>query len=370
MSGSTHLQFQDRALAGVAEKVCAGERLGELDGLALMTSRDIHALGVLADTVRRRLHGSAAYYNVNRHINYTNLCALRCRFCSFYRTPGSPGGYELSIDEMADIAASAGRAGATEVHITGGLHPAWRIDHYERMLAGIRQAAPSLHIKAFTAVEIAHFARLSQISPEEVLRRLMAAGLNSMPGGGAEIFDDRVHDEAFAHKIGQRDWFDIHRTAHRLGLKTNATMLYGHVETPLERVRHLLKLRELQDETAGLQCIVPLSFVPAGSALSHLPGPTGLDDLRTLAVARLMLDNIPHIKSFWVMQGIKLSQIALDWGADDIDGTVVWYDITKAGSTAGPATHQEMSVDRIRRIILESGHTPIERDSLYRRVSG
>jgi len=362
-------RLTDPALAVVAEKVHAGRRLDQADGVAMLATRDIHGLGELADLVCRRRHEGKVYYNVNRHINYTNVCVSGCAFCSFHRRPGADGAYELSPEEMAEIARQAADAGATELHITGGLHPSWRIDRYERMLQAVGAAAPRLHLKAFTAVEIAHVAALSGSTAERVLRRLIDAGLASLPGGGAEIFSDRLHRETFPGKIGPAEWLDVHRTAHRLGLPTNATMLYGHVETHAERVAHLLALRELADETGGFQCVVPLSFIPAGTQLARdhdLHGTTGLDDLRTLATARLLLDNIPHVKSFWVMHGVKLAQAALDWGVDDIDGTVVFYDITKPRPGA---TAQEMTIPGLRRLIAETGRTPTERDSLYRPVT-
>jgi aminodeoxyfutalosine synthase len=240
------------------------------------------------------------------------------------------------------------------------------------MLRGIRHAAPGLHIKAFTAIEIIHFSRISRQSIREVLIALKEAGLGSLPGGGAEIFDDRVHDEVFKGKVRADKWFEVHRTAHSLGIYSNATMLYGHVETPEERINHFLALRDLQAQSlvsspAHFNCCIPLSFIPENSELGHLPGPTGLTDLKTLAIARLMLDNIPHIKAFWIMQGVGLSQLALDYGCDDLDGTVVWYDITKREGDPG-TTHQELHVQDIRRLIREAGKTPIERDTLYREV--
>lgn len=356
---------RDPALAAIGRKLAAGERLDEADGVAMLATRDLHGLGALADGVRRRLHGAVAWYNVNRHINYTNVCVLRCKFCGFCRRPGEEGAYELPNERIAEIAREAAERGATEVHVTGGLHPRWGIEHYEEMVRGIRTAAPGVHVKAFTAIEIAHVARVSGITAEEALLRLVAAGVNSLPGGGAEIFDPFVRNEAYSRKFGEETWFAVHEFAHvRAHLRSNATILYGHVETPAHRVRHLLKLRALQDRTGGFQCVVPLSFQPAGE-LADLPGPTGLDDLRMIAAARLLLDNIPHIKSFWVMHGIRLAQLALDFGADDLDGTVVWYDITKTGATG---THQEMTVGRLRRLIRESGHAPAERDSLYQPV--
>ena len=369
MSGSSNggIALQDPALRPVAEKVLAGQPLGLEDGVALYRSRDLHGIGRLADHVRRRLHGNKTYYNRNRHINYTNVCALSCKFCSFYRKRGEEGAYEMPVEQVIATARKAAESGATEVHIVGGLHPWLKFEYYLDMLRGIRRECPELHIKAFTAIEIVHFSRVARLSVRDVLVALREAGLGSMPGGGAEIFDDRVHDEVFKGKVRADKWFDVHRTAHSLGIYTNATMLYGHVEMPEERIGHLIKLRELQAESlasaACFNCMIPLSFIPEHSELGHLPGPTGLTDLKTLAIARLMLDNIAHIKAFWIMQGIGLSQLALDWGCDDLDGTVVWYDITKR---EGDGTHQELHVDDIHRLIREAGKEPVERDTLYR----
>lgn len=387
----------DPALEPVREKVLAGERLSVEDGVALYRTRDIHGVGRLAHHVRTRLHGDRAYYNRNRHINYTNVCALSCKFCSFYRKRGEDGAYEMPVEQVVAAARKAADSGATEVHVVGGLHPWLKFDYYLDLLRGIRRECPQLHVKAFTAIEIVHFSRIARMSVRDVLLALKEAGLGSLPGGGAEIFDDRVHDAAFKGKVRADKWFDVHRTAHSIGLFSNATMLYGHVETVEERVGHLVKLRELQDESllrhegtearrheggssafprasvpdasvpAHFNCIIPLSFIPEHSELGHLPGPTGLTDLRTLAIARLMLDNFSHIKAFWIMQGVHLSQLALDWGCDDLDGTVVWYDITKREGGAGN-THQELHVADIKRLIRESGKTPVERDTLYREV--
>lgn len=399
------------SLPAVAEKIRSHRRLDALEGLFLYESADLHTLGELANLVRERLHGRKTYYNINRHINYTNYCVLRCSFCSFCRSKRrskrgqkpllhpcsndhesgamdeSRGeaqpemasdpfldGYELSNSEIANMAREASDRGATEVHIVGGLHPEWPLEHYIEMCRRIRDACPRLHIKAFTAVEIVHFARMSRPrrTVREVLSLLRDAGLDSLPGGGAEIFDQRVHAETFKSKIGEEDWFDVHRTAHEMGIFSNATMLYGHVETPAERIAHLVKLRDHQDASlagrpAHFNCIVPLSFIPAGSRLAHLPGPTGLTDLRTLAVTRLMLDNVPHVKAFWVMTSPKLAQMSLNWGVDDIDGTVIHYEITRR---FGPGNrHQELTVDELKRLIIEAGGTPIERDTLYREVS-
>jgi aminodeoxyfutalosine synthase len=366
---TAELPVSDPALAPIARAVLAGRDLSQADGVALYASRDIHGIGRMADFVRRRLHGTDAYYNRNRHINYTNVCALSCKFCSFYRKRGEEGAYEMPVDQVVATAQKAAAAGATEVHIVGGLHPWLKFDYYLDMLSGIRRACPQLHIKAFTAVEIIHLGRISRQSIPQTLAALRDAGLGSLPGGGAEIFDDRVHDSVFKGKVRADSWFSVHRAAHELGIPSNATMLYGHVETPAERVAHFIKLRQLQEESQSLparfNCVIPLSFIPEGSELGDLPGPTGLTDLKTLAIARLMIGNIPHIKAFWIMQSVGLSQLALSYGCDDLDGTVVWYDITKR---AGEGVHQELHVADIRRLIREAGFTPIERDTLYRPV--
>jgi aminodeoxyfutalosine synthase len=394
----------DPALRPIADKVFAREPLSKDDGLALYASRDLHAVGRLAHHVRTALHGDRVYYNRNRHINYTNVCALSCKFCSFYRKRGEEGAYEMPVDQVVATAVKAQQSGATEVHIVGGLHPWLKFDYYLDMLKGVRAAAPDLHIKAFTAIEIIHFSRIARMTVREVLIALREAGLGSLPGGGAEIFDDRVHDEVFKGKVRADKWFEVHRTAHSLGIYSNATMLYGHVETPAERIGHFLALRELQEESlaamesdeatkarsdegagsresspfvapslrrsvarAAFNCCIPLSFIPEKSELGHLPGPTGLTDLKTLAIARLMLHNIAHVKAFWIMQGVGLSQVALDYGCDDLDGTVVWYDITKREGHTG-TTHQELHLHDIRRLIREAGKTPVERDTLYNEV--
>ncbi|MBU0640716.1 MAG: aminofutalosine synthase MqnE [Planctomycetes bacterium] len=372
------VQASDPAIKPICAKVLASERLSRADARALYHTRDIFTLGELANQARTSRHGRKAFYNINRHINYTNFCVLRCKFCSFYRpyprrAERAADGYELALDEIVQTAADACKQGATEVHIVGGLHPKLPFSYYTDMCRAIKQSCPKLHIKAFTAIEIVHFTRISKprLSIAEVLLALCEAGLDSLPGGGAEIFDDRVHDETFQSKVGEQHWFDVHRVAHELGIPSNATMLYGHIETADERITHLIKLREHQDDSlaqrkAAFQCCVPLAFIPEGSALAHLPGPTGIDDLRTLAVTRLMLDNFPHIKAFWPMLSPKLSQVALNWGIDDFDGTVVYYDITKREGRG--TNRQELSVDQIRNLIREAGCIPVERDTLYREV--
>ncbi|MEM8737436.1 MAG: aminofutalosine synthase MqnE [Planctomycetota bacterium] len=363
----------------IAQKVYAAQRLSAEDGMTLLRTRDLHTVGALANYVRRVKHGDVAYYNVNRHMNYSNLCILSCKFCEFHRKPGQDGAYEYSLDDIRKQAETARDSGATEMHIVGGLHPKLPFNYYTDMLAAIRDAAPQVHIKAFTAVEIVHLARISKRAVRKdfagavhsVLKDLIAAGLSSLPGGGAEVFDDRVHDEAFRGKIRSDEWLTVHRTAHELGLMTNATMLYGHVESLEDRIHHLCMLRDEQDHAlqndlrGRFQTIIPLPFFPDGSELEHLPGPSGLDNLRMIAVARLMLDNFDHVKAFWIMQTLPMAQVMLDHGADDIDGTVVWYDITKVG---GSDTHQEVTVSDLKRAIYEAGYRPVERDTLYRPV--
>lgn len=396
------INVTDPALLPTAGKVRSGEPLSHADGVTLYRSRDLHGIGRLANFVRESLHGDRTYYNRNRHINYTNVCALSCKFCSFYRKRGEEGAYEMPVEQVVATARKAYDGGATEVHVVGGLHPWLKFDYYLDLLRGITRECPGLHVKAFTAIEIVHLSRVAHLSVREVLNALRAAGLGSLPGGGAEIFDDRVHDEVFKGKVRADRWFDVHRTAHSLGIYSNATMLYGHVETVEERVEHLIKLRELQAESlqrhegtkaprhegvgeghsslrasvpdafvpAFFNCVIPLSFIPEHSELGHLPGPTGLTDLKTLAITRLMVHNIPHIKAFWIMQGIGLSQVALHWGCDDLDGTVVWYDITKREGGQGErgTTHQELHETDIRRLVREAGREPVERDTLYRPV--
>lgn len=405
----------DAGLDGLRAKIVRGERLSLTDGERLYSTPDIWGLCELADMARRRLHGEAAYYNINRHFNYSNVCALSCKFCEFYRKAGDEGAYTRDLDHAREEARQAIASGATEMHIVGGLHPTLPFSYYTDLLSALREAAPMLHLKAFTAVEIVHLARIAKVFKQDdrkagirwVLERLQEAGLGSLPGGGAEVFDDRVHDEAFKGKIRSDAWLDVHRVAHELGLNTNATILYGHIEDRQDRLVHMDMLRRAQDEAllrlgyepdetgaitltrrgvrvpmppsaslkpqaasptgnAGyFQTIIPLPFFPDGSELEHLPGPGGIENLRTLAVSRLMLDNFPHVKAFWIMQTLSMAQLMLQSGADDIDGTVVWYDITKVG---GSSTHQETTVWDLQRAIREAGFEPVERDTLYRRV--
>ena len=363
----------DSALKNIRQKVENQIRLSAEDGLTLLTTPDIWTVCELADMVKQRLHGDLVYYNINRHLNYTNLCALSCKFCAFYRKKGQDGAYEYSVEQIVEEAKKAADAGATEMHIVGGLHPWLPFSYYTDMLSAIREAAPKLHIKAFTAVEIVHLARISK-RPNDlraVMSDLKDAGLGSLPGGGAEVFDDRVHDEAFKGKIRSDKWIEVHEVAHELGIMSNATILYGHIESLQDRVHHLCMLREAQDKAIAdnlpgrFQTVIPLPFIPDDSELQHLPGPSGLENLKMLAVSRLMLDNFAHVKAFWIMQTLELSQLALHAGVDDLDGTVVWYDITHVG---GENTHQEIGVNELRTAARDAGQVPIERDTIYRRV--
>ncbi len=346
----------------IQEKIESGERLCASDGLALFESDDILETGRLANIVRERKNGDRAYYIVNRHINYSNICVNRCRFCAFSRSADEDGAYEMTMEEILHRADDAHRIGATEIHIVGGLHPELPFEFYLKMLREIRSRYPDIHLQAFTAVEIAHIAEVAGMSVEETLMVLRDAGLGSLPGGGAEVFSPRVRRELCPKKLPGEEWLNVMRTAHRLGIRSNATMLYGHIETPEEKIEHLIKLRELQDETGGFMSFIPLAFHPRNTDIPHHSGTTGIEDLKHLAIARLMLDNFDHIKAFWIMLGLKLSQVSLSFGVDDIDGTVVEERITHM---AGAETPEGVTEEDLRRLILEAGRTPVQRDTLY-----
>ncbi len=443
----------DPALESIAKKVHDGQRLSLDDGWTLYTTKDLWTVLELAKMIRDRMHPGVAYYNINRHLNYSNVCALACKFCEFARKKGDQGEYTRDLEYIKEEGRKAAASGATELHIVGGLNPYLPFEYYTDMLRTLTEVAPSVHLKAFTAVELVHLARIAKVYKKDdtksgvrwVLERLIDAGLGSLPGGGAEVFDDRVHREAFKTKIGAHEWLDVHLVAHELGLNTNCTMLYGHVDTRQERLRHMEILRRSQDQAlhrlgyagdadgyiaegvpesaeitapvitlsgegavlpspyvqgaplvdsyppAGLgdpkdmqvakptsmapredsrlggyyQTITPLPFFPDGSELEHLSGPAGVENLRTIAVSRLMLDNFPHVKAFWIMQSVSMAEVMLQAGADDLDGTVVWYDITKA---VGDGTHQETTASDLIKAINEAGYEAVERDTLYRRV--
>jgi aminodeoxyfutalosine synthase len=352
-------------LQAIRKKVESGVRLSFEDGLALEESNDLFALGEMANLVRERYNGNYAYYNVNTHINPTNVCVYTCDFCAFRADLNDPRGYVMDQAQIIERAGQARARGATELHIVGGLHHKLPFDYYVDVVRWIKDAYPEIHIKAYTGVEIEFFAKIARLSIEQVLRRLVDAGLGSLPGGGAEIFHPEVREQICGAKASTETWLEVHRTAHRLGLHSNATMLYGHIEKPRHRIDHLIRLRTLQDETGGFQTFIPLAFHPDNSRMDDIPKPSGVMDLKTMAISRLMLDNFPHIKAYWVMLGIKTAQVALAFGADDIDGTVVHE---KIYHEAGAETPQEVTVDEIRRLITEAGRVPIERDTLYHRV--
>lgn len=349
----------------IRQKVESRERLNFDDGLFLYESGDLFTLGELANLVRERWNKNYTYYNVNSHLNPTNVCIYRCVFCAFRADLKSAKGYLNSDQEIADRALEAQTRGATELHIVGGLHHEMPFDWYVNVVRIVHDAAPEIHIKAYTAVEINWFRQLTRLSYREILEILRDAGLGSLPGGGAEIFHSDVRDKICEHKADAAEWIEIHRTAHQLGLHSNATMLYGHIEGAQHRVDHLIRLRELQDETHGFQTFIPLAFHPENTKLSHLKKPSGLMDLKTMAISRLMLDNFPHIKAYWVMLGVKTAQIAQSFGSDDLDGTVVHE---KIYHDAGAQTPQELTIKELESLIREAGRIPIERDTLYRRV--
>jgi len=350
----------------ISQKVENNQRISSEEALVLFTSNDLLAIGKLAATVNDRKNGRNVFFNVNRHINPTNICVNRCAFCAFSRTTGQEGAYALTLDEIIQRAVAAEAEGATEVHIVGGLHPDLPFEFYTDMLQGLRKAAPSIHIKAFTAVEIDYFARISGLTTEEVFKLLMAAGLGSMPGGGAEILVEEVRNKICPEKISGQHWLEIIRLAHLAGLKTNATMLYGHVESFADRVAHMEMLRNLQDETGGFQAFIPLAFQPENSDLKlNIRGTSGLDDLKTLAISRIFLDNFVHIKAYWIMLGEKIAQVSLAFGVNDLDGTVVEE---KIGHDAGAASPQSLTKDGIIRLISKADKIPVERDTLYRPI--
>jgi len=352
-------------LQEIRDKVEAGQRLSFDDGLFLEQQADLFTLGELANLVRERENGNVAYYNVNEHLNPTNVCVYRCTFCAFRADLKSAKGYVMSDAEVLERAAEAERKGATELHIVGGLHHQLPYEWYLNVVRIIHRAYPRLHLKAYTAVEWDWFSQLTGRLTRDILAEFKEAGLGSLPGGGAEIFHPEVRDQICEHKADADAWVRIHREAHGLGLRSNATMLYGHIEEARHRIDHLCRLRALQDETGGFQTFIPLAFHPDNTRLAHLKKASILRDLRTMAVSRLMLDNFPHIKAYWVMLGIKTAQLALSFGADDIDGTVVHE---KIYHDAGSDSPQELSVAEIRRLIEEAGRVPVERDTLYHEV--
>jgi aminodeoxyfutalosine synthase len=353
------------ALSRIAEKVVARERLSLEDGVELFRTRDLIGLGRLANSVREREHGNVAYFNVNRYLNPTNLCWVDCALCAWAKKLSEPGGYEMGIEECVRHAHEGYSESVTEFHIVGGLHPTWPFEYYTGLLSALKREFPGVHLKAWTMVEIDWIARVGKRSLRDTILELKAAGLDSCPGGGAEIFERRVRDVICKNKISGERWLEVARACHELGVKTNATMLYGSVETVEDRVDHLDRLRRLQDETGGFSGFIPLAFHPENTPLAHLPETSGQTDLKVIAVSRLMLDNFPHIKAYWIQIGTKLAQVALHFGADDLVGTLVEETITHA---AGARTEIGMTRAAFEEMIRETGRDPFERDSLYRRV--
>jgi aminodeoxyfutalosine synthase len=353
-------------LADIREKVLAGTRLSFDDGLYLDQHADLFTLGELANTVRERKNGGVTYYNVNTHLNPTNVCVYRCKFCSFRADLKSPKGYVMTDEQIVGRAREATEKGCTELHVVGGLHHQLPYEWYLGIIRTIHREFPDLHLKAWTAVEWDWFERLTKRPTKELLAEMKEAGLGSLPGGGAEIFHPDIRSQICDYKADADQWLRVHREWHELGGKSNATMLYGHIEQPEHRIDHLVRLRELQDVTGGFQTFIPLAFHPENNPLGeNRPKPSGLMDLKVMAVSRLMLDNFPHVKAYWQMLGVKTAQVAQSFGADDIDGTVVHETIYHAAGSDSP---QELSVAQLRRLIAEAGRVPVERDTLYREV--
>ena len=361
----SELRLTDKRLEPIAAKVLAAERLSFDDGITLYRTPDLLGVGWLANHVREKRHGNLCYFNVNRHINPSNVCVAHCRLCAFGRDPSAPGAYTFALDEIYQRAEQGVREGATEFHMVGGLHPDLPFEYFLDLIRGLKQRCPGVHLKAFTMVEVGYFARIAKLSVKDTLTRMKEAGVDSLPGGGAEIFHPRVRKIICDHKVSGQMWLSIARTAHEIGLHSNATMLYGHVETEEERVDHLLKLRELQDITQGFVAFIPLAFHPDNTALAHLPKPTGYADLKNIAVARLLLDNFEHIKAYWIMLSPSMAQIALRFGANDLDGTVVEE---KIYHDAGARTAEFTPRAELERLIRAAGRVPVERDTLYRPV--
>ena len=358
-------QTDDPHLHPIAEKVLAQQRLSFDEGLRLYRSPDILAIGWLANHVRERLWGDTTFFNVNRHINPTNVCVAACRLCAFGRKKDAEGSYTMALEEAWQTATSGYSEAVTEFHIVGGLHPDLPFQYFLDLIAGLKQRFPQVHLKAFTMVEVAFLAKRAKLTIRETLEQLKTAGVDSLPGGGAEIFNERVRRVICDHKIDGEQWLDTARIAHEIGLKSNCTMLYGHVENDEDRVDHLLRLRDLQDQTHGFQTFIPLAFHPDNTPLQHLPKTTGMSDIKQIAIGRLMLDNIPHIKAYWQMLTPKIAQISLRFGADDLDGTVIEE---KIYHDAGATTPQGMRRHELERLICEAGRIPVERDTLYRPV--
>ena len=358
----TEIRFRDGALERVWERVLAGDRLDLDDGLSILESWDVPALGRMADHVTRAKHGDRVYFTLNRQLNPTNICVLDCAFCDFAARPrNDPKAYEMDWDEiLAHVTDDI-----TEIHIVGGLHHKWRYEHYVEIVRRIREKSPARTIMAWTAVEIDFFAKIGKRTIAHVLADMVEAGLDALPGGGAEVFSERVRDALFRHKIGEREWFAVHDTAHRMGIPTNCTLLYGHIETYEERVNHVLKLRDQQDRTGGFQAFIPLEY-QLGTTKLVARQASAIEDLRTIAMSRLVFDNIPHVKAYWVMLGEQTAELALNFGASDLDGTIGNEKIAHYALAQSEAGHTR---DHLLRMIRAAGKVPVERDALYREIA-
>jgi len=356
-------RLRHAGLVEIADKLASGERLSLADGVRLFETPDLLAVGWLANREREKRHGSRTYYNYNIRIEATNVCVATCLFCSFSRLrPGDPGSYTLSLEEAWEKLRRRAHQPLTEVHVVNGLHPDLPFDYYKELLRGFKRIRPEIHLKCFTAVEIAFFADLYGMSDAQVLRELMDAGLDSLPGGGAEVFAERVRRKICHDKADADRYLSIHRIAHGLGMRSNVTMLYGHIETFEERVDHMLRTRALQDETGGVQAFIPLAFHPDNNQMRKLPAPSAADSLRVHAVSRLVLDNVPHVKAFWIATGVEVAQTALWFGVDDLDGTV---QEEKIYHMAGSCTPESLTTADLQRLIRTAGRSPVERDTLY-----
>ena len=352
-------------LADVYEKVAAGQRLSREDGLRLYESRDLLTIGFLANLVRERLHGQKTYWVYNQHINYSNICTNVCRFCAFSRRPGEEGGFVLTLEEVADKVRDRLREPITEIHVVGGCHPDLSFSYYLDLVKAIKGLRPEVTVKAFTAVEVAHLAKNEGLAISEVLLALKEAGVEALPGGGAEVFSDRVRQLLCPEKLSSDGWLEVAKEAHQLGMRSNATLLYGHLETAAERVDHLLALRRVQDETGGFITFIPLAFQPANTGITALQERTGYTDLKTIALSRLLLDNFAHVKAYWIMLGVKIAQTALCFGADDLDGTVMEERI---GHMAGASSAEALTPEELETLIRAAGHEPVQRDTFFRPV--
>lgn len=352
-------------LGDILAKVKDGERLSIDDGRRLFESPDLLAVGYLANIVRERVNGRKAYFIYNQHINYSNICINLCKFCAFGKDKSSPLAYEMSVEEVAGKVRERLDEPITEVHIVGGLHPDLPYFYYLDLLRAIKEVRPEVHIQAFTCVEIAHLAELAGKPVADTLQELQAAGLGSIPGGGAEVFSPRIRKLTCEKKLSGEGWLEVAKTAHRLGIPSNATLLYGHIETVAERLEHLDLLRQAQDETGGFMTYIPLAFHPKNTEMADLTRTSGIEDLKNIAVARCFLDNFPHVKAYWVMLGLKLAQVGLAFGADDMDGTVKEERITRM---AGGEADQALSREQLIRVIREAGYEPVERDTLYNQL--